>query len=396
MTNRPYDQPDVPQLQRPLSSDLNQLGSLLYYTMLFGEDCRLSPLSGTGPGAGIPVSGFVNEGFRPFSDGTTLNVYVSNGLGFLVDSTTTNNIPTPSGPAVVGVSDLSRIKPLALKATAQFTAPAPDPTQDRYDIIEVRDAGKYADAAVLDFFDTGSSQFVPASAFKTYSRAELDTQLGYQLVSANLSTAGLSYKIGVPGAGVPPATSAGYERIAVIKVPAAATALSDLLVLDDRQLLAPAMLQPIAVRWSVAGTDPTGTISLLQAALPPGWKVAIEGNTGLTPNGWRIWIIAGRGVVDLVGATCNSQFVSTSGSAAIEPALGQVRGAPTVGTISGSQQTLLASSANVVPNIEVAVGQPYISIDVQACVYDTTAPAWVFNALPNPFQLNFSAIAKLV
>jgi len=398
MTNRPFDQLVVPSLQRPLSSDLNQLGSLIYYTMLFQNDVALRCAFGStaDPAPQAPFTGFYGGSFRPYASGTDLTVTLEGGLGMFYDpAAVSTGVAVPSGQPVSAVTALSAFTPLVLKNNFVFTAPTPDATLVRYDIIEVRNPAKYADSTVLDFFDIGSSQFVPGPAFKTFTRGELDTQAGYQLTPANPSTAGLSYKVGVPGAGVPPSTTAGYERVAVITVGAAVTTLDGSVVRDDRRMTAPGGQAAFNLRARISA--PTGgfpdTLDGLGGTFPPGVRVTSQ-LLGSNPAYWRFYFFAGRnGTVSTVNITPQYE-VSTSPE--LNVPVGYLKSEPFTGTVDSTLQGQLAGGSTVYPAIDVAIGQQYCAVDVVLTNYKSVAvpPIFVQDRFPTPTDFGLSGVLQ--
>lgn len=388
MTNRPFDQQVIPVLQRPTSNDLNIGLSLLYYSMMFMQEIALQWGSASSPIATAPLSGFIGSGFMARANGIDMTVTLAAGLGFIYNNSDIQTAVLPSsGQTVVGVSDLSALKPVALKADTSFTAPPADPASDRYDIIECRIDRHYADSTVLDFFDTGTDQFVPGPAFKTFSRGELDTQTGTNLVYNANSTAGLSYKVGQVGAGVPPATSTDYVRIAIIKVAAAVTAVPANCVVDARRIIAPGMTQRVNLRCQGTATAgvPDTVLNGIGGPVPPGVQVASRyfSSGGLTY--WRFYVFAGYSPG--IGSAQVTPLFSTTN---IMIPTGYLRDEPIVTTVDSTLQMALASNGSVTPHLVVAVGQPYVYFDVVLQTFEQASNVFTQALFPGVFNFNVS------
>lgn len=218
-----------------------------------------------------PPPAFAGDGLKVVAQSpAAMAVNVTAGQGFIGD---TGSLPTDIG-GIPGVNDVARLKPVTLSALQTFVVPANASGLTRVDIVELVYRRAFADSTSRDIMALISPfVFTPTLVNKTLTW-DLAGQTG-TVTSPASSTAALSYKIGVAGAGTP-ATTAGYTKVAEITVISGAASIAQTDILDTRRGLALHGLQRLAitiVSQPVAGTH---TITALTAA--PGVEVSVADN----------------------------------------------------------------------------------------------------------------------
>lgn len=140
-----------------------------------------------------------------------MGVFVSSGIGF--SKTTGDSVVDIDG--ISGLNDESRIKPFVLNESQSFTVPINGSVSTRVDIIEVAYSRLVGDSQLRSVLNQTTGGFESSAINKNLGWA-LDGLTGI-VVAPSTSTEPLSYKQGIPGAGLP-ATTTGYVKIAEIYV----------------------------------------------------------------------------------------------------------------------------------------------------------------------------------
>lgn len=290
MANNPFDRNAMNQKERPVSRDANQTQSQLDASLRLLVD-RLcgarDPFSAAfGSSAG---NGFAGDSFRVLGIGA-MQLFVARGLGFQDGA---GDQPTDIG-GLIGLDDRQQVKPLMLANDEALNVPAADPGLPRIDIVEVRYNRALGGALARDILNATTGIFSSIVVDKTLTFA-LDG-----LSSIN-GAAAINYKTGVPaGVPVPPATSAGYVRIAEVTVAAAVVGLTDADIADVRPLLFPGGIVEAGFSCSIDTSVNPPVISNLTVVAPPGvqivvapWADAIGG--AANPRGIRFFVYGGKG-----------------------------------------------------------------------------------------------------
>lgn len=342
MANKPFDRNVINVRERPLSSDINQTQSEVDYSIREVVDkLCLSRASVIDDRAVVPYTGFFGEGLRvrPVSP-LGLQVQLSAGLGFFYDAALATSIG-----GVPSVDDLSRFKPLPLNSAVTIAVPAPDPTNPRIDIVEVKPNRRLLDTASRDVLNTSTGQFDPKSVFKTLGW-DLESSVGTVVTPANSTTA-IGYKAGTP-APVPtaPPPSPGYVKIAEVLVGAGVITIDYNVIKDLRRLLYPMDSTQIQARVSQP-TSVSLAPTITDLIAPPGVIVVALG-VSFTNAECHLYIFPGEpatGSLPIASLTAGGgQFSTTVG----------VNGS--LFTITSVEQAALAG-ANASNPTMVAVGQ---------------------------------------
>lgn len=219
-----------------------------------------------------PPPTFVGDGLKVVAQSpAAMAVDVSAGVGFQGDAA---SVPVDID-GIGGVNDVSRLKPLILSALESFVVPANATGLTRIDIIEVRYRRELSDSTSRDIMPTTPPfTFAPTMVNKTLTWDAFG-QTG-QVTSPADSTAVLSYKVGVAGAGTP-ATTTGYVLLCAITVASGSVSIAQSVIDDKRALTAVHGLQRIAMTVTSQPSAGTHTISALTA--PPGVEVTVANDT---------------------------------------------------------------------------------------------------------------------
>lgn len=342
MANKPFDRNVINTRERPLSSDINQAQSEIDYSIreVLDRLC-LSRVSVLDDRSTAPFTGFIGEALRvrPLSP-LGLQVQLSSGLGFFYDAAAATAIG-----GVPNVDDLSRFKPLPLNSVVPIAVPAPDPTNPRIDIVEVRPNRRLLDTASRDVLNTATGQFDPTSIFKTLGW-DLESSVGTVVTPANSATA-IGYKAGTPAA-VPtaPPTSPGYVKIAEILVGAGVTTIDYNVIKDLRRLLYP--LNGVQVRVRVSQPTSVALAPTISDVVAPPGVIVVALGVSFTNAECHLYIFPGE------PATGSLPITSlTAGGGQFNTALG-VSGS--LFAITPTEQTALAGADASSPTA-VAVGQ---------------------------------------
>ncbi len=290
MANSPFDREVMNPRERPLSSDINLLESYAdQATRYLVENVFCSQSAFDNNGKRVPY--VPNGDARFFGDSfmlqpvSGLQIQLQPGLGFF-----NANVPNELNVGgIIGLNDLSVLKPLVLQAPMLFNVPTPDPSNPRIDLLEISWQRLLTDATSRDVLNAVTGVFEPASIKKTLSWA-LDGTLTFD------GSGPLNYKVGTPGVSpTAPAVSTGYAAIGYINVAAAAATIDFGSLIDFRLMFFPGGSMPITfpgVSFKAA-TNPAGpTSGLLQCY--PGVRVGgFQHNVG-SPMETAVIIIAGR------------------------------------------------------------------------------------------------------
>ena len=345
MANNPFDRRIINVRERPLSSDINLAQSELdYATRLLMQEAISPRLNNLGTTlVGQPRSGFMGAGLQIIPNGT-MNVAVQAGLGMIYDVA---DVPVDINGAI-GLNDSSPTKPVVLMANKTFAVPANASGSERRDIIEVRNPRLVTDALSRDTLNSVTGQFIPGSWQKTMTYV-VDNQTG-TVTSPASSTAALSYKVGVPGAGVP-ATSSGYVRLGEIIVPNGAASITGSGVIDWRRLLVPGGVINVGLNFQML-CGPSGGASALVVSAPPGVRVGVFNNNAFINRlSGVVCVIAGG---TLFTGVPTIGMYSNGASAATTPP--EIR--HNLLTIDSGVQAALIGGQSALA-LPTAVGQPY-------------------------------------
>ncbi len=361
MANQAFEREILNPRERPLSSDINTAQSQLDRSMretlqrLFQKR-----VSASSDASAAPVSGFINDGFKVRADSPAgLSVRVTSGLGFQY---LPGDVPAAIS-GIVGLDDLSAYKPLPLRLddgldTVISGVPAgPAAGNDRYDIIEVRMDRSVENASSRDVLDIGTGLFNSATVNKTLSFS-MDANVGVVTSPAN-STAAVSYKVGASaatGTAVEPATTPGYIKIATVfsNNGNMTTSITRANIIDRRNMLAAAGLQPFMVRVSL----PTGAAApptVLEVAAPPGVEVFVSKGNAPLNSIFTVVVTAGGVPLRAVMVAQNTTGVTPGVFTQVSPLAGAA-----VINVNGSLATALADTNLTVPATSVAVGTPVV------------------------------------
>lgn len=342
MANNPWDQVILNVRERPLSTDMNQqwsqstrsLREVLKY--LFGR--RTANANPTLAAA----DGFLGDSFRVGPESpASMNIVVRAGYGFQNNG---SDVPAAIS-SITGLDDRSSYKPLVLNAAQIIAVPTADPTDPRIDIVEVAYDRYTTDSSSRDVLDTGTGQFVATLVSKTLAFL----QDGRTSVNG---AAKINYKTGTPAVSpAAPSTTAGYIKIAEVRVDALATSIAENKITDLRKMLFPGGIGMASgtVTMPATGVSLLPTLSNLQA--PPGVDViargvAVAGSqveiavragaqvAGFTPQASLLYLVTGSEFRH-AAITVTSSAVATSGDA-----------------------TAYADAAVSAPVTQVAEGQP--------------------------------------
>ena len=269
MPGKVFDRTVFNPLERPLSSDQNQLQSEIYRTVNGLGWIDVAGRAGVGDPLPAARSTFVGSAFFPYSDATGMTVTLLGGWGWIYD-------PTATASNIGGISqinDAGDVYPIYLSTTQNLAVPAADAANPRIDIIEVKLDRRFENPLTRDVFDPALEVFNPTLLNKTLTYDVLGR------TSIN-GTSAINYKTGTP-AGVPaaPAVTAGYIKIAEVYVGAAVTVIRQIDIADYRRLCAPGNILEMnaRVRWSSDST--VQPLQIRWGSATPGFRVAFSALT---------------------------------------------------------------------------------------------------------------------
>lgn len=386
VAGNPFDREVINTRERPLSSDVNLVGSYadqaVKYFLEQHYGRRTSTTDPTSQGAG---TGFIGDALRPrAASSPAMTVELAAGLGFIDDAA----LIASSVGGVSGVDDLSRLRTLVLTATETLVVPAADPTNPRIDIIEVAARQDLADSTSRHILNPSTGVFAPSNVFKTLTHV-LDGQTG-TVAAGSDSVTPIGYKTGTP-AGSPsaPATTTGYVKIAEVLVGAAVSSIDNDVIKDLRAPLWVHGMAEVIVRGRFVLSTDTITVDMVSA--PPGVRVGFrsDGSDAFlyvfvddasaykwTTHGYVSWETSATGLIT------GSSYV-----------IGQpLSGSPVA---AGLQTTLgTAAISNALP-LDVAVGQEFlgstltmrnVTAALDDTLYNKAAAEWNITAVMKIFR----------
>jgi hypothetical protein len=272
LANQPFDVEVINPRERPLSSDIDLIGT--YASQMLREfliHAYAHRFSITDP-TSVASSGFLGSGFRvTAANPAAMTAVVSSGLGFFYDAT---DLPSAIG-GVAGLNDLSAYKPITLTSDQSIPVPAADPGNPRIDIVEVKQSRRIIDPTSRDVLNVGTGAFDPNTVSKTLT-------FNLNGTATVNGTGPINYKVGTPAVvPVAPTPDAGYTKIAEIDVPALAVTLPQSRFRDFRRLIFPGGVGEVLAKFTIT-TAPLTTFSNLVA--PPGVLVGITNGGGVNAN----------------------------------------------------------------------------------------------------------------
>jgi hypothetical protein len=222
MADHAFDRTPLYPLEKPLADDINQGFSQGDRSL---RDTVYELLGG--------VSGFLKGSLQVVQQGPpALGVTIKAGLGFQ-DAPT--DVPGNIG-GVVGLSDLSRYKPIVLTNDLNVAVPAPPGANSRIDLIEVAYVRQLDNPQSRNFLDPSTSAFAPSLVSKTLDFT-VDGTLAYYSAVAVPTTA-LAYKSGVASASPSaPATDTGYLPLVYITVASGVVTIVSANIVDQRSTI---------------------------------------------------------------------------------------------------------------------------------------------------------------
>ena len=298
------------------------------------------------------TQGFLGEGFqvRP-TDIASSNVKITAGIGFIE-----SDLDVPVGiNGIVGLNDVSPLKPLVLKVDQVITVSAPPAFPDnRIDIIEVRAQRDLYDSEVIRILDAFQAKLLPQSKLQTLSFA-LDGLVGTVATPAP-STAPIGYKTGVvTGSPIAPPTTAGYVKIAEIYSANAVDNPTGLITFHYVSDFRPYLFAGARAAYAVSTETTPGAVtppSQVYLDAPPGLRMAIC-TDGYTGGEFDLYLIGN------IGSATYAPVYSTS-----TPGTYDIRdlyfGAP--GVITAGERTALESANTYPASFLVNEGAPRIRI----------------------------------
>lgn len=355
MSAKPFDREIVNNLERPISADINQIGTYADQEIrhvlwnLFATRSSLSSDVAINQPLALSAA-FIGAGFKVRGSTSALQITLDAGLGFLNDNASATGVSS-----ITGVDDVEKIKPLTLTATETITVPSADVTNPRIDIVEVKFDRRLTDSTFRDILTPSTGLFTQTSVSKTLTYNQNNR-------SSVGGSGSINYKSGTPAAGPSaPSADAGYVTIAQVYVPANATAIGPTGVMDLRRLLFQGGIMRIG---GMVNVGPSGTTTSLKAlSAPPGVEVTAytSATSGSSSSALPILAIkvgdATQFRYDDVGTTAMAGSCVISQTQVITtPLLSEVQ---LVNGVNQSVATLLSRS---IPPIMAMVGQPLLSV----------------------------------
>ena len=357
MAGNAFDRQIINPRERPLSSDINTAQAQLDRSMreTLAQFFR-SRASGSSDVSAAPSSLFLGEGLKVRASVVpALSCRIAAGVGFqYLASDSTSGVG-----GIAGVDDLSFYKPLVLLNEATITGiPAgPGAGNTRIDIVEVRMNRVSGNSSSRDVLDTTTGLFAATLVNKTLAFT-LDGSTGV-VNDPSLSTAAISYKVGVSG-GSPaePSTTPGYVKIATIKVDTTFATLTHGNVIDQRLIAHPYGQMPFSVSCSVpSGAAAPPTNVLLSA--PPGIEVVVSKIAAPSQARFTVYLIGGAFGASPRG---NMQGELVHAFSATETFTLAYAGT-TFGTVDSTLATALANANISSPALSFPVGTPYMAAE---------------------------------
>lgn len=291
-----FEQPIFNSRERPMTDLLNQAGASNTLRELLRTYLRFRSSNWTNGGGAVssagtdPSYGFFGDGFQLYRSDTD-KVSIREGLAFYRDVATL----TSAVDGVSGLSDQSEFKPIVLNSDVEFTVPAADTVNPRYDIIEVRVNRQRTNLAGRDVLNLVTGEFVPDSLATTL---DWSVDASTAVTTAAASTAALSYRRGTAAASpAVPAVTPGYIAIGYVYVPSdggGVVTLTDAEVMDYRLQALPAGGLPVTVLVEYVGGSAGGLVpGATRVAAPPGINVAVIDVTAASAAQFKILFVGG-------------------------------------------------------------------------------------------------------
>jgi hypothetical protein len=381
MAGNAFDREILNARERPLSTDINaaqsQLDRSLREILRVLTTGRVSTSSDL---TGNPVSGFIGDGCKVRQQAVLTNgVKVTLGIG-LQDSPA--DVPASVG-GVGGVDDLSRTKPLVLLADVNISGVPVGPAagQDRYDIVEVRNARRLDNSSSRDVLNPGTGLFVPTAVNKTLDFT-LDGDSGI-VTSPVVSTNAVSYKVGTAaatGTAVEPATTAGYVKIATIfsNNGNMTTNITRANIIDRRALLElyNQMSCDLVVSIPSGGATPP---SVLAFGAPPGVEVVVLKSSPPNQNIFQVYFLGAGPVLSAVAVGSILQAGLTGSSFNTLNLRSNVNGALDAALVAALADATLSG-----PALQFPVGHPYVMFEFIGVNQTAGVTSGASGATPNP------------
>ena len=316
-----FDREIINTLEKPLSSDVNLIGSYGDFALrsLVAQLMAVASSNSGGDTLQGLGNGFLNDGFKVRPQSPGMFVTVAPGVGF---ASAPGDIVSAVG-GVGGLDDLAPYKPMVLTALQTIPIDAAPGSGTRCDIIEVAYDRQSVDSTSRLVLNPSTQQFALGTVNKRLSWA-LDGNIG-RVTSGAASTAAIGYKVG-DSSGNPPLVTSGYHKIADIVVPASTIVLNTANIRDERHILAPGGSFSIDGLIEVPATA-AGTVSTmaLQTNATPGvevYLVCAGGGSGVVGAQATLVVLAGRpnqiasGVANItqipfLAGWANNQIVAT-------------------------------------------------------------------------------------
>lgn len=370
MASNAFDRVVINARERPVSTDINQLQSQIDRTLRVTlEEMFRTRLSDTDDSGAPSASGFLGEALKPRpSSPASMNIRLPKGLGFFYNITDT---PTAIG-GVTNLDDLSYWKPISIPADLTVPVPTADPTNPRYDIIEVRTNRLLTDSTSRDVFNVSTGIFDPTAVSKT-----LSTVIAAGDVTVD-GTGAVNLRTGAPNASpTVPATDSGYTKIAEILVGTGVTTLDADVIKDLRMMIWPGSQAQISTTFVAKGSGASLLPTSLQVVSPPGIQICAVGNN-LTGQTVDVFMIIGG-----MAATMRKTY-TVSAQTYLSP--GCVRayfaGASPV-AVDSIIQAAMANAAIASPVTKVAIGQVVYWTQLKSTVADSGTNDVRYNLLLN-------------
>lgn len=291
-----FEQPIFNSRERPMTDLLNQAGASNTLRELLRTYLRFRSANWTNGGGAVSSAGtdqsygFFGDGFQLYRSDTD-KVSIREGLAFYRDVSTL----TSAVDGVSGLTDQSEFKPIVLNSDVEFTVPAADTVNPRYDIIEVRVHRQRTNLAGRDVLNLITGEFVPDSLATTL---DWSVDASAAVTTAAASTAALSYRRGTAAASpAVPAVTPGYIAIGYVYVPSdggGVVTLTDAEVMDYRRLAVPASGLPVTVRARFNGGSGGGLLlGSTRVSAPPGLTVVVVDEPAAAAAQFRVCFVGG-------------------------------------------------------------------------------------------------------
>lgn len=260
MADKLFDRTVFNPLERPLSTDQNQLQSQIAAGQFSLMELAMMP---SAPGT-LTIGGsavFYGDAFSPYVS-SGMNIGLTKGMGVIRDPTRIGNIG-----GIGGLNDVTNCYPAYLSGDQGLTVPTADATNPRIDIIEVKLDRRLENPLTRDVFDPALEIFNPTLLNKT---------LTYDLLNRNSTngTAAINYKTGTPaGSPAAPAVTAGYHKVAEVYVGAGVASINPRDIADWRRLAgAPVFSARVQIHNGIVTTP---KLTVVQAVHTPGFNVTL-------------------------------------------------------------------------------------------------------------------------